>query len=138
MLWEVEKADPVEGTIQLVVFKGRPAGSGEGDRDDEGLDPESAAKALGEWVANFGGEIDYYNPATKRTERKFCGVYDSHQEPIEADLLWAWYFAEEQKARIIVRPLDPAYAEQAASGEITGASWKGSVFVQEVVEEDDE
>lgn len=136
MLWEVEKADPVEGTIQLVVFKGRPAGSGEGDRDGEGLDPEAAAKALGEWCANFGSEIDYYNPSSKRMERRFCGVYDSHKEPIDADLLWSWYFAEEQKARIVVRPRDKRYVDQALNGEISGASWRGSVYVEEVEETD--
>lgn len=131
-MFEIEKADPIEGIIQLVAFKARPEGSDEGDRDGDGLDPVSAAKAFSGWVANYGTEIDYVNPQTQRVEKRYCGLYDSHKTPIAADLLGAWYFADELKARIIVRPHDRSYAEKAARGQIRGASWAGSVFAKDI------
>lgn len=134
MIFEIEKADPIQGIIQIVVAKARPNGSGEADRDGDGLDPVYFERAFQGWVANFGREIDYFNPKTGAVERRFCGVYDTHKAAIKADLLGAWWFPDEGDGvgRMIVRPHDRRYAERAAQGRIT-SSWRGSTLAEEPV-----
>lgn len=136
---EIEKAtarEKREGVITLVVGKARPAGSGEGDRQGEGLDPASFEREFENWVARFGNWIEYAHPVTKAIERKWNGMYDTHQQPIEAELRGAWFFPDEQKARIKVKPADPQWAEWALSGRCSGASWGGLVAKREVPDGD--
>ena len=132
---EIEKAtarEKREGVITLVVGKARPAGNAERDRDGEGLNAQSFERSFRGWVSRFGNWIEYTHPVTKAVERKWNGIYDTHGQPVEAELHAAWYFPDEQKARIKIKPADPHWAEWALSGRLTGASWGGLVAKHEV------
>lgn len=136
-LSEVEKADPVKGVIQMIVYKSRPDNAaGQVDRDNQGLDGEAAAEAMGEWVANFGTYVDYFSPNNRRFEKRWCGIYDTHQKAAPADLLGAWWFPDEGVYRILFRPHNRQVAVDAAKGLITGASWAGLAQC-DVIEEDE-
>lgn len=129
-IFAIEKADAKEGIIQLCVGKARTPGE-LGDRDGQGLDWIAFAKAVQSWVTNYGQHVTITMP-DGRSERRYVGLFDTHGQALKADLLGAWCFPEERKARIIVRPHDRKYAEMAASGRITGASWAGFAHAKKV------